>query len=304
MGESMNVNFALSAQSLSGTNTQNYIYSTTAANNFGPLALSCTNSANCPLYTGLNLAALDTVTSTNLSARLESPNISSANASSFSNGMANISVPGDIKRGTSADGNYTSLNIGILPKDADGVTIGTIYNAAQCSGGLLVSDGVTPCMVGFALNGNNYGLIGNTEVRYGRMKIASATGSPLLSLPTSLTAQYWSSTVGDYVTAIDDAATIMLSTDISLGNWQMAGNNWTTAAFSSPNSTATSLTSTNGVWGVTLSKPGTTFSSRASVDLTISSNALYSSYLPYLTGRATFGVYTGNKNYIYMRENY
>jgi hypothetical protein len=304
MGESMNVNFALSAQSLTGTNTQNYIYSSTAANNFGPLNLSCTNIANCPLYASLNFAALDTVTSTNLTSRLESPNLSSANGSSFSNGFANISVPGDIKRNTFVDGNYTSLNIGISPKDADGVTIGTIYTAAQCSGGLQVSDGVTPCMIGFALSGTNYGLIGNTEVRYGRMKIASATGSQLLALPTSFTAQYWNSTVGDFVTANDDAATIMLGTDIALGNWQLSGNNWTTAAFSSPNSAATSLTSTNGVWGVTLSKPSTTFSSRASVDLTISSNALYFSYLPYVTGRATFGVYTGNMNFMYMKENY
>jgi len=270
MGEKLVANFTLIANNLGGGTTQNYAYSATAANNFAK-----PNATQQAIDGGLGLGAVDKVGSGNLTSRLDRSLVDTNIWNGFSGGSVLVAAPIGFTRGTSPDGNYTALSIGVAPVDADGVTAAS----SAFDMGVPSFDHVT---------------VGTTEVRYGRMKIANATGSNVLPLPLSLTAQYWSN--GDWVTSTDDANTLLLISNILLGNYQrkVAGDTWTTSL------TLPSGTATNGVWGITLSKPSGTFTARGSVDVTTNAPP----YLPFTTGRATFGVFTGNRNNIYIRENY
>jgi hypothetical protein len=106
-----------------------------------------------------------------------------------------------------------------------------------------------------------------------------------------LTAQYWN--VSAYVTNSDDSNTVLAIAGIGITYQRKAGDTWTTSP-ALLNGTASS-----GVWTATLSKPSATFSGRGSVDLSVNAPT----YLPG-TGRATFGVYKGANEFIYLRENY
>ena len=134
----------------------------------------------------------------------------------------------------------------------------------------------------------------------GRMKIASASGSQLLSLPISLTAQYWNGS--NFITSSTDNNSALASSNILLGTYSYhciglpcVYDNWTTSV-----ATLTNGTAINGSWAATLSKPSGTFTGKGSVQITGNSPT----YLPGTKGLATFGTYTGNKNFIYMMENY
>ncbi|MBI3903718.1 MAG: hypothetical protein HY306_12385 [Nitrosomonadales bacterium] len=273
MGERMALNFTLIAQNAGNAATQNYVYSSTAANNFAKLN---------PLASGssLGFGAVDTTATTNLTSRVDTSLVSTGGSGSFSGGNALISAPIAITRSTSADGPYVALNLGIAPADSDGVAIGT-YDLDTNGDGI-----------------NDHALIGSTEVRYGRMRIPNAAGSPQLALPLTLTAQYWDSTAGAYVTSAGDSDTVLALTDIALGNYQ--GGAWTTAV-TSP--LANGGKAAGGIWPIILSKP-VGLSGKGNVDVTLSNAAACYAYLPPITGHATFGIYTGNRNFIYQRENY
>lgn len=136
---------------------------------------------------------------------------------------------------------------------------------------------------------------GGVMVVSGRMKIANASGSELLSLPINLTVQYWNGS--DYSASTNDNNTVLTSGNIVVGptyQRKSISDNWTTSVATFANGTTT------GTWTGTLSKPNGTFTGRGSVPITTNAPT----YLPSTTGIATFGVYTGNKNLIYMRENY
>ena len=141
---------------------------------------------------------------------------------------------------------------------------------------------------------------GGVLVASGRMKIANASGSQLLSLPISLTAQYWNGS--NFITSSTDNNSVLASSNILLGTYSYhcssqpcVYDNWTTSV-----ATLTNGTAINGSWAATLSKPSGTFTGRGSVQVTSNSPT----YLPSAKGLATFGTYTGNKNFIYMMENY
>ena len=208
-----------------------------------------------------------------LTARLDT---SLAATGSFASGVANVSAPLAITRGASADGPYANLDIGIAPQDSDGAKMAT-YN--------LDTDVVA---------GNDHTMVARTEVRYGRIKLSNAYGSELLPLPIDVTAQYWNGL--NYVTSITDSLSSFAATDVVFSNYQpglTAGNY--------PNSGATSVTPTSvvfnsGAANYLLAKPGMT----GSVDMTTNVPI----YLPSNTARATFGVYKGPSEFIYLRENY
>jgi MSHA biogenesis protein MshQ len=208
-----------------------------------------------------------------LTARLDT---SLAATGSFASGVANVSAPLGISRGASADGPYAKLDIGIAPQDSDGAKMAT-YN--------LDTDAVA---------GNDHTKVARTEVRYGRIKLSNAYGSELLPLPIAVTAQYWNGL--NYVTSITDSLSSFAATDVVFSNYQpglTAGNY--------PNSGATSVTPTSvvfnsGAANYLLAKPGMT----GSVDMTTNVPI----YLPSNTARATFGVYKGPSEFIYLRENY
>ena len=269
MGEQFNAIFSLTAQALGGSTTQNYTYSATAASNFAKLNPSATGNP-------LGLGAVDNAsTRTPLTSRLDT---SLAASGSFVNGSASIIAPLAISRGSTPDGPYVSLDIGVAPQDSDGALMAT-YDLDTIN---VVS--ATP----------DHTKVARTGAGYGRMKITNATGSELLALPFSLSAQYWNGS--DFVnTSNIDSNSVLLLSNIVLGNYhRKSGDTWTVSV-SLLNGTAI-----NGIWAATLSKPGGTFSGKGSVDIT--SNA--PNYLPATMGRATFGAFKGNKKFIFMKENY
>lgn len=269
MGEQMNAVFTLTAQAAGGSTTQNYA---------GVLAKLAPTAAGNPLVFG---AVDSTATPTYLTARLDTGVQASGN---FAAGAANVVAPLAITHPTTGcpnapncpDGPYALLDIGIAPRDIDGVIMAA-YD--------LDTD---------ATAGNDHTKVGRTEARYGRMKLSNAHGSELLKLPIGVLAQYWNGTT--YVTNALDNNSTFAPTDVIFSNYQKNLNSGETSVVTPP----ASVVFTGGAAGYRLSAPGA--GNNGSVDMTV--NAL-SAYLPSgNAARATFGVYKGSNSFIYLRENY
>lgn len=134
---------------------------------------------------------------------------------------------------------------------------------------------------------------GGVKVVSGRVKIGNAHGSELLSLPMTATVQYYNGT--NWLTSATDSVTSFNS------NLSTAGGNLVAAivdglgggvAVSSPGTSAVVA----GVRTFRLAAPGV----RGSANISLNAPG----YLPSTTGRATFGVYKGANEFIYLRENY
>ena len=149
---------------------------------------------------------------------------------------------------------------------------------------------------------------GGIMVVSGRMNIASKLGSELLPLPIPVTAQYWNGS--SYATSSTDSvsnflvATSPATSTVNFSNYQ---NNLTTAVVSGSPETL-SLSGGAGSYTLTAGSNKT-----GSVDMTIPAVTGASClvvpvplgcYLPSNTARATFGVYTGPSEFIYLRETY
>jgi MSHA biogenesis protein MshQ len=289
MGETMAANFTLLAKNFQGTTTQNYSYSATAANNFAKLNPVATGSS-------LGFGAVDTTAPTILASRVDTSLITSSGSGSFTSGKASVIVPIAITRGTTVDGPYTALNIGIAPVDSDGVAM--VYDQDMD-----------------ATAGNDHTLIGSTEVRYGRVNMGNAFGSELLDLAMPLTAQYWSGTSWETNTDDNDTTGISLSASSVTGPLA-ALCAWDTGAPGKSglgcSAAGTSLNQYNepplaGNYNLNFKAPGS--GNTGAMDIT----ATVPSYLNFNwkgTGnsnpvaRASFGIYKGNSQVIYIREVY
>jgi hypothetical protein len=153
------------------------------------------------------------------------------------------------------------------------------------------TDGVTSLRVPA-----NTSVEGGIKVVSGRIKIANAHGSELLSLSITVTVQYWN---GNYVTSVTDSAT-QFDTKLSTagGDVQATITNGPLALANVSVVTPGLVTFVNGVKTFKLGAPNVA----GSADLTIITAPSY--LLPSTTGRATFGVYKGANGLIYLRENY
>lgn len=134
---------------------------------------------------------------------------------------------------------------------------------------------------------------GGVRVVSGRIKIGNAHGSELLQLPVTATVQYydgatWIASITDDVTSFDS-------------NLSTAGGNLVAAivsglgggvAVSNPGLSAVA----GGVRTIRMSAPGV----RGSANISLNAPG----YLPSNTARATFGVYKGGEEFIYLREVY
>ncbi len=285
MGEQMNAVFTLTAMNGAAipATTQNYTY--TATNN---LAKLIPTAAVTPYTSGpLGLGVIDTAAPrTPFPVCTVAPahpcfTPSAATAGSFASGVATgITVPLTVYRGAAAVGPFAALNIGVAPLDSDGVT--TVYNLD------------TTHVVAGANDHTNLSLSVPGDLLYGRIKLSNAYGSELLQLPITVTAQYWNGL--NYVTSITDSVSSFAATNVVFNPYQL---NLTAGNY--PNSGATSVTPAsvvfiNGVASYQLAKPGIT----GSVDMTTNAPT----YLPSNTARATFGVYKGPSEFIYLHENY
>jgi MSHA biogenesis protein MshQ len=135
----------------------------------------------------------------------------------------------------------------------------------------------------------------STELRFGRTRVSNAYGSELLSLAVPVSVQYWNGSA--FVTAVDDAATLLNASNVVLSAPLGALTGATGASASNtcvPPPLPTSITLTNGAGKLCLAKPGT----RGNINLSISAP----SYLPSNSAVANFGVY--KSPLIYRRENY
>lgn len=304
MGEDIDANFILVPLSLNNVAVQNYL----GQNGAGDFA-----KLNPTIFAGLNLAGADRTTAGQpyyLSTRISNtgmPAVTCASAPCFTSAGADITLPFTLIRKTQPpvctnpsldttcpDGNYTAVDVGIAPLDADGAPVDAVgtFGAGTCNNTTVAScyDLDTD-----ATAGNDHAKVATAEFRYGRMKIANANGSELLPLPITLTAQYWN--VTSYATNLADNNTVLAIANISLGNYQRkAGDTWTTTV-TLPGGT----TASNGTWAATLAKLTGTITGKGSVDITTAAPA----YVPYSTaGRASFGVYKGASEFIYLRENH
>ena len=185
----------------------------------------------------------------------------------------------------------TKLNVTAIPVDADGVTL---------------------------LNGAATTIATGMPFYSGRIALQNASGSELLDLPMLMTAQYWNGTA--WVTNTDDACTTGLGLNganvgatttltnlyaYDIGTLVHSGsigtvNDITANRFSQPPSA--------GNFNLNFQAPGSGHTGAMGITATN-----VPSYLQYnWTGlgnagpsaNATFGIYTGNKNFIYLRELY
>lgn len=180
---------------------------------------------------------------------------------------------------------------------------------------VLDADGVAfagnPAAFGAASAGNGIAFGGGKGVRFGRLKLANAHGSELLNLPVPVLAQYWNGTA--FVTNALDNCTALAANNIALTT-PPAGVG-----------VSAGITLSNGAGSLILTKPATP--TKISVDLcadlgvdpvggsVCSATSAAMSYLQGIwppgtnynndpTARATFGVYKGGNEFIYLRENY
>jgi hypothetical protein len=165
----------------------------------------------------------------------------------------------------------------------------------------------------------NHPLEGGFKVVSGRIKLSNAHGSELLPLPMTAAVQYFNA-VGGWVSSDSDTVTTIVASDFALAFPVATANNLVSCE------TALSVTGSSPSFRVNLSRPGN--GNNGWTDLTLNLGAAAvgnrctavggagaastTAARPWLqfpvgtnpTSRATFGVYQGRKEFIYMRENY
>ncbi len=292
MGEEIDANFTLAPMSMNNTAVQNYVDSAIAANDFAKL--------DPTTFANLNMAAVDSTTAGGpyyLTARVSNaamPVVTCASSPCFQSGSADVIAPFTLSRNVAPDGAYGAVEVGIAPVDSDGARV----EGAGATPGLCNNPNAADCydLDIDALAGNDRALLAATEFRYGSMKLSNAHGSELLPLPITVTAQYWNVTA--YVTnTLDDLTSfpaILDVTGVSDSNYLKYLASGETAVITPP----ASVMFVTGAASYRLSAPGA--GNNGSVDMNIN---VYP-YLPSNTARATFGVYKGANEFIYLRENY
>ncbi len=171
------------------------------------------------------------------------------------------------------------------------------------------ADGVAypgnPARFGSAAPGLGIAFTAGKELRYGRLTLSNANGSELLPLSVPLGAEYWNGTVFTANSADSCSA-------LPLGELAMAPS--PAGLASTP--TLANLPLAAGSAGLTLSAPGVgnTGYFALSYDLSTASGAGLDflrydwdgdgTYAEDPTGRATFGIFSGDPKLIYVRERY
>ncbi len=290
MGEPFQAGFTLTAKGPApGSLTlQNYANGGTSASNFAKLA------TGAPIPAGFGMALLDG--STDLSSRLDS---SLGIGGSWTAGVLNATATLGLVRSSAPDGPYDAMKVGIAPTDADGVTL-SAYDM----------DVTAPA-------GNDHAAVGETQIRFGRLRLGNAHGSELLDLPLPLSVQYWNGS--QFATHAADNCTRLNSSSIGLGNY-------TGSLASGETSTSPATISfAAGVGALTLTRPGSGNSGSVDVCVDLGSDpaggttcSAANASMSYLQGkwapgtnwdndpraRATFGIYKNANEFIYLREMY
>ena len=238
--------------------------------------------------------------------------------------------------GTSAMTLTSGSGLGTLAPSPDNIafTRGNIPYAlfpATISLAMNISDiseasGTITAAAAVVFNGTGTGIAwdsGNV-IRFGLLKLSNAHGSEQLDLPIPIQTQYWNGAISAFVTNDVDNCTNLILANIMLGNYQ-GGITTGNMPLANVGYTGPFLT---GVGSLALTKPTSAPGSKGSVDICVDLGAdpvggvicpaTTSAAKSYLQGiwspgtnynndpvaRATFGVFKGNSNFIYLRENY
>ena len=187
-----------------------------------------------------------------------------------------------------------------------------------------VAYATNPARFGAATAGNGIAFSSGKPMRFGRLAIRNANGSQLLALPVPLETQYWSGTA--FVTNDADNCTTLAGSNVMLSN-PLGG--FTVPPGSCTTSASNPVSFSNGRGNLIMVKPSG--GAVGSVDLAVnlgttaagntcvggSSVAHSAANKTYLQGawtggtytvnpsaRATFGVYKGSDEVIFIRENF
>lgn len=295
MGEPMKVVFTLTAENASNGTTSNYAG-----------ALARLDPATPALF-GFSALNGTTDLTTRTSATL---------TGAWLAGTATFTSDVTVSRaGAGPDGPLNTVRIGIAPADSDGVQLlAAAYN-------LDVNNDAA----------NDRASIGTTRLRFGRLAMRNASGSQLVPLQIPLETQYWNGTV--FVTNVDDSCTRLDGKNVQMSNYQgiaPAPNcntrlpstpvTFDAIAFSNGRALALLTPPTGGLAGSVDLTPRLEQTPGGSPETCISTgvpttvngkNATYfqgnwggGGYTDNPTARATFGVYRGSEEVIFIRENF
>ena len=240
-------------------------------------------------------------------------------AGSWASGVANVTATVTLKRAVTPDGPYTALNIGIGPRDDDGVALlsGLLNLDADSSG-----------------SNESYNVFA-TQAWFGRLRVGNVFGTTVLALPLALTTEYYNTSY--FMTNGSDNCTVLAASNIgmafvpgpSLVACQTALNPAGTIYFTGGK--ASSAAPPALVSAPYLTKPPS--GNSGAVDLTVNldgtlvgntclavggvgpavtnankpyllGNWVSGSYIDNPRGRATFGIFKGADQFIYLRENF
>src|SRR5437773_11128404 len=297
-GEQWRVTFTLAARNGLGTPaiTQNY----TTASTFAKL--------DGTVYANFGFGAVDLadatppLAATALTARVPS----GTSSGTWVGGIGSFTVDLAVSR-ASPDGPFESFRLGVLPADTDGVTL----RAAD-----LNLDTSVPA------DSNDRVLVGSSKIRFGRLALRNASGSQLVRLPVPLETQYWNGTA--FITNDADNCTTLATNNVAMSNFTS-----NLAACETANTAVSAFARGRSI--LTLAAPGS--ANNGSVDLAVNlglassgttcttvgggtvpaagANRAYlqgnwtgGAYNVNPSARATFGVYKGSDEVIFIRENF
>lgn len=289
MGEPFTMGFTLTARNAASAVTQNYRNSYAFIT---PATAQWTSMSTVP-NGSFGLGAFNT--GTDLSARLT---WNSATSSGWSNGSNAIVANLQFERNpANVDAPFESLALGMVPHDADGVTV----KAADLT-----------------LNSNRV-TIGSSKMRFGRLKLFSQTvaGPSTLNMPVQ--AQFWSG--NSWILNSDDSCTLIPSSAVQAFNYR---NNTSAAMAAWPASIGGNVQLSGGNSVIAVNKPPSIRAGTVDICMDLSTDtaggiicAATPAAMPYLQGRwapgatfandptarATFGVYTPEtRRVVHVRE--
>jgi len=207
-------------------------------------------------------------------------------------------------RAATPDGPFDNLQLGVFVTDLDG---------AEIQNRDMKPDDTTVCTAMTCTARS----LGATMVRYGRMAMTNAHGSELLPLSVNTFMQYYDGTF--FVSNNLDTCTALAITDVDLSNNEQANERDGTITINGATVTATVQNSpaNNGALNIDLTAPGT--GNTGYVDIQPDLSTVTGADLSWLlfdwdgdagtanqapVGRATFGIFGGNPQQIYMQEIY
>lgn len=223
-GQSFDGQFTVTPKSALGSSVQNY------------------TGSFIKLGTGdFSFAARDINSGTELTGRLTG----SVDSLSFSAGVATADTTFSVARAAAPDGPYSQVSIGTDFSDSDSIALATADKN-------LDSDGDAS---------NDAASLGETELRYGRLRLASAHGPETAPLAVPMVVEYWRSP--DWLINTDDSCSQIARADIRYPNGTIdfasnrtvsVGSSSTTGSYSVIVGDAVQLT--EGDSGLSFSAPG------------------------------------------------